>query len=708
MRRYSTLLLLLFFSPILFTQEDTTKKVNDLSDLSLEELLNLKVYSASKSSESVKEAPAIISLITSEDIKNTAALTIVDVLKYIPCLEVAMGSDGNYTLALRGSRKEGNILVLINGQQLNGFYSGRVFYDLPASFIEKIEVIRGPGSALYGTNALSGVINIFTKKDNNVSLSIGPLLNVNVNTNFYVKKENNEFAFSMGYAQNNTNNREITQDKAVNESWSLTNGDKVYKTNRWNNDLYFNSSVKHGNLHFNAFNFYRQQGAYVGPTYIAGPDSKFIKNQLLTTLYYDYQVGDNVTITPKVYSQYNNISSLQQEAPDGYISVTSGDTFANGKLTKEQYQGTLFGGEVTIKIKANEHFDFLTGTVYEDLKMNSYNLSRNYQIVGDIYKTSFSNYDNIPFDQNGKRRMVFAYFAQAMFKYDNLKITTGLRYDDYNDFGQALNPRIGVTYELNEHFRLKGLYGKAFRAPTFSELYDNTTLGNEYGVKGNTNLSNESINTYELGSELNTKRFILRYNIYHIRNVNLIRIYDSHGGGSIGLYENIGNTSLYGHEAELIFKLNSFLQFNANFSQFVNYFEYNKDKVSPADYQFFEKQAKYNQELRNTPTIRVNTSLQINVKKFNLFMGSSFGNACENNKRFFLEKNHYAKIGYYLLGNFNLAYNFSEKFRMSLSANNIGTKYSDPEESTNINAFGEEGLLQPGPMYLLNINYSFK
>lgn len=688
-----------------FSQVDTLKR--GIDELSMEELLGLKVYSASKKIELLKDAPSIISILNSQDIIKTGAITLIDVLKYIPSLEVSMGSDGNYRLALRGSRKDGNILVMINGQQMNDFYNGRALYDIPADLIERIEVIRGPGSALFGTNALSGVINIFTIEKTSVSVSAGAFGNLNANANYLLEKEESQFSISAGFIQNNTNQREIEQDKTEVLDWSLTNGDKNFKTNRWNKDMYLNSKFEKGNFHFQLFNFFRQNGAYVGPTFIAAPDSKYTRNQLLSSISYKYKIGDNVIITPKLYFQHNYKDFLQQEAPDNYTSVTSGNVFSDGKMSRETYTNSSLGGEVTIYIKANEKFDFLTGSVYEDLKMNSYNLERNYQITGDIYKGIFGNYDNIPFVQKDKNRFIFAYYVQTNYKHEKWNLTTGLRYDDYSDFGQSLNPRAGLTYNASSNFRIKALAGKAFRAPTFQELYDNTTLGNEYGVKGNENLSNESITTYEIGSELSLNKVVIKYNVFYNNNVNLIRIYDTHGGGGIGIYENIGNTKIYGHEIEFIWKMSPNIHFSANLGHLLNKFEWNKERITPADYAFFEKQAYYNKELRNMPTIRANTSLILKFNKFTAFLGSNFGNDSQNNKRFFLEKNHYVEIPYYLLGNFNLIYQLNKKTNISLSANNIGRKYSDPDESTNIDAFGLQGLVQPGPMYLLNFRYDF-
>ena len=197
---------------------------------------------------------------------------------------------------MRGSRKDGNLLVLINGQQINDFYSGRAIYDLPVEIIDRVEIVRGPGSALFGTNAMSGVINIFTVEKTSVAASIGINGNINANTNLFIEKEKSDLALSVGYNQNNTNNQNLDYEKVENFDWSLVHDGKKFSTNRWNKDLYLNSKFKAGNFEFLLFNIYRQNGAYVGPTYIASPDSRYITNQLVSSISYKYKVGENVII----------------------------------------------------------------------------------------------------------------------------------------------------------------------------------------------------------------------------------------------------------------------------------------------------------------------------------------------------------------------------------------------------------------------------
>ncbi|MDF2438645.1 MAG: TonB-dependent receptor [Bacteroidota bacterium] len=695
--------------PLLACAQVDSSRTTTINDLSLEELLELKVFSAAKKTQLESEAPAMITMIPQSSFKELGAVTLIDVLKFIPGVEVSMGSDGNYRIAIRGSRKAGNILVLINGQQINDFYSGSAIFDMPVDFIEKVEVIRGPGSAIYGSNAMAGVIHIFTISQTSASVTGGTNTTLSANVNYSTQKDKNKMNLSLGYFQSNGSRQLLDTDKVSNQSWSLTNLEKSYETNRWNKDAYLNCQLVSGDLHFQLFDIYRQQGTWVGPVYIAAPDSKLLTNQLATNLYYDYKVGDNIVITPKIYYNRNSHNFLKQEAPDKYISSLSGDLFEEGKLTHEKYTGTSYGSSLDIYIKANEHLDILTGSVFEDHSISDYELKRNYKIVGDQYKGNFGNYDDIKFTQNDKRRLVFAYFIQAGYRIKKFTVTAGLRYDDYSDFGQSANPRIGITYNASQHIRFKGLYGKAFRAPTFQELYDNSTTGNEYGTKGNTALTPEDINTFELAAEINIKKVIFKYNVYYTENNNLIRVYDPHGGGSIGIYENIGDVKTYGNGASVVVEIKEGFSVFANYSQFLSTFKWNEKNVRASDIAFYKKQPAYYRELRNIPTLRVNGGLSYTYRKFLFAAGLNYGNASENNKRFYLETDHYVRIPYYVQGNFTVRYAVTPKLTISLIGNNIGTKkFSDPEESTNINAFGLRGLIQPGPEVLLNIIYKFK
>lgn len=140
----------------------------DFAELDLEELLNTEVYSASKREQKISEAPNAISVITAEDIKRSGAVNVPDLLRMIPGVDVVNAYGNTFGVSARGfnERLARRMLVVIDGRSAYTAFSGGAFWESDQVFledIERIEVIRGPGATLWGTNAVNGVINIITK-----------------------------------------------------------------------------------------------------------------------------------------------------------------------------------------------------------------------------------------------------------------------------------------------------------------------------------------------------------------------------------------------------------------------------------------------------------------------------------------------------------------------------------------------------------------
>jgi iron complex outermembrane receptor protein len=141
----------------------------DLSQVPLEDLMNIKVTSVSKTEQKMSQAAAAIFVITQEDIHRSGATNIPDLLRIVPGLDVAQINANNWAVSARGfnTQFEDKLLVLIDGRAVYTPLFGGVnwdTHDVPLEDIERIEVIRGPGATLWGANAVNGVINIVTKK----------------------------------------------------------------------------------------------------------------------------------------------------------------------------------------------------------------------------------------------------------------------------------------------------------------------------------------------------------------------------------------------------------------------------------------------------------------------------------------------------------------------------------------------------------------
>src|SRR5579863_6904799 len=140
----------------------------DLTQFSLEDLMNVQVTSVSKKEQKLAKTGAAIFVITQEDIRRSGATNIPDLLRMVPGVDVARVDHNNWAVSIRGFNDvyANKVLVLIDGRSVyHPAFSGVLWFaqDVPLEDIERIEVIRGPGGTVWGANAMNGVINIITK-----------------------------------------------------------------------------------------------------------------------------------------------------------------------------------------------------------------------------------------------------------------------------------------------------------------------------------------------------------------------------------------------------------------------------------------------------------------------------------------------------------------------------------------------------------------
>ena len=162
----------LLFIPFLCSGEESI----DLFDLSLTDLLNLKVSIASKNDETIKNSPSSVTIFTRNDIDKMGITSWTELISQVPGFYSMVNPvEGNQShIVMRGHAQTyaNTLLILLNGHRVNDDYTGGInffiqFMDL--ADVERVEIIRGPGSSIYGSNAFSGVINILTKPQNKIS-----------------------------------------------------------------------------------------------------------------------------------------------------------------------------------------------------------------------------------------------------------------------------------------------------------------------------------------------------------------------------------------------------------------------------------------------------------------------------------------------------------------------------------------------------------
>lgn len=503
----------------------TMKDSVDYYEMSLEDLLKLKAHGvpselealinslisvSSKKAINTRESPGIISLVTEEDIKNSGARDLLDVLRQIPGIDFGVDIEGVVGLGMRGNwANEGKILVLLDGQETNEIlYASSQLGNIPIDLIKRIEIIRGPGSAIYGGYAEYGVINIITKQAEDLngvfaSATYGYMQKDwgRKNINLAFGKQINDFSFNVsgliGRAQRSD---QIYTD--FNGNQYAMGGNSKLSSN------YLNVGSKYKNFSF-----------------------RFIKDD------HQIQTRDGygtVIATGPVVNQFDNIySELKHEAKLGdKWKLTSKYNFKSQQpWTNRGYPGT----DPYAK-KANRNSLNLTA---------AYDPSRNFNITfgSEAYHDFAKELTQGGVFNNNKNTVSYynyTLFAQSLLKTKFTNIILGARFDNHSAFGGAFVPRIGLTKKLNK-FHYKVLFGRSFRAPSIENITDADSTG----------IKPEFTNVIEceLGYQI-TKHSIFSFNVFDITTTQPIVFYTAIDSTNLEFYKNFGASGTQGIEAE--------------------------------------------------------------------------------------------------------------------------------------------------------------
>jgi iron complex outermembrane recepter protein len=225
------LLLLLFAFPQFACAQGSQQQ--DLTKLDLEDLMKVEVISVSKHDQTLSETAAAVFVISPEDIRHSGATNLPDLLRMVPGVYVAQINANTWAISIRGfnGRFSREVLVLVDGRTVYSPTFGGVFWDvleLPLTDLEKIEVVRGPGGSVWGTNAVNGVINIITKK---ASKTQGTLLEVgggNLEQGFATLEHGGKIGESLDYrgflSYQNNGSMEGVDGQPGDDSWRQVRG----------------------------------------------------------------------------------------------------------------------------------------------------------------------------------------------------------------------------------------------------------------------------------------------------------------------------------------------------------------------------------------------------------------------------------------------------------------------------------------------------
>lgn len=502
-------------------QDDTMKE--------LLALLNTKVTVASKSAESQNAAPGIITVVSRLEIEGFAAQNLGQVLNRV--VGMALLSPDifpNQSLVIRGQETtpyNNHVLVLLNGRPMRdpitGGLNGSFWNAFPLNMVERIEIIRGPGSVLYGSCAYSGVVNIITQKRGDEGL--GGSLTLGTGS-YYASRRSAQVDFRQGDLSGIVGMSQF-RDQGPRESFIDYNGTP-------GSDQFFHHNLGvAAHLDFKGLAFSAYHGNYDPYTLEGGNEIWYpgVRSQQITT---HVDLGYSMDITPK----FNLGANLTYNQTDWYIGQPL-------PVSQSAFPQTFTGGDATLlelmaRIKPLEGFNVVIG--------------------GGAEKASWGK-DKDPATWahslvvDGDQKSTFLY-VQADFRIDPVKLIGGMQYNKIENIKGNVSPRLGVIVDITQEFGAKVLYSTAFR-----KGYPNETGFNHPVFQGNPDLQPETIGTLEAQVFYQNKLFQGSLTYYQSKMKDII-IRNRYLTPSFHFkYENGGTWDYSGFEAEGRFTVSNHL-----------------------------------------------------------------------------------------------------------------------------------------------------
>ncbi len=521
-----------------------------------------EVSIATRHDTPVTKAPSIVTVITAEEIKHLGFRTFVEMLRIVPGFEILKdGGFGGVFPAVRGIDASNKVRVMLNGHLVNSPINGEAFStfdNFPVENIKKVEIIRGPGSAVYGENAFSALINIITfdaKDIDGVRLSsgCGSFDTYDENVVFGTTYENVAISGMTHYKQTAGFNGVVQKDTLSPAPFSKAPG-KVHD-GRQEYDL--NLKVTYKDFYVEGLYINKNMGPFIGPQYALNDESDIEGNYVFGDFGYKKTFEETFTFRPRVYYDQFDDNLFIESFPENTTLPfdINGDgkpdtsvTYPDGFIGNAKVIEKIVGAEIPIDYQLFDGNILTLGIEYRLTNQTNVHYFANFNPITLAPLASIENFsDTLPFTKEATRRTSSFYVQDIWDITDAVNLTLGVRHDHYNDFGEATSPRFGLTWAFIKDASLKVLYGEAFRAPSFAEMF--TT--NQPAIHGNDNLSPERIKTYEVGLSYKFNKYVTSSANYFYNDISdLIALRAQESNRNNFRYENFGDAHVQGIETE--------------------------------------------------------------------------------------------------------------------------------------------------------------
>lgn len=516
-----------------YSQTDTLK-LQAYEDLSLKDLLNVKITSVSKETELLFDAPLSASVVTKEEIRKTGCTSVMEALRLVPGMIVREQNNGNYDIHLRGMdnvppnsafdiTSNTTTLVMIDNRPIYSYLKGGTFWEtfpVDINDVEKIEVIRGPAAALYGPNAVNGVINIITRQVKHDGL------------------------YTVANAQKGS------------YKTNILNASVGYKFNNAFNILASANYQGRDRTQTSYFEFVRNQWMELPPYFISFngdtirnvnqryPDADVAMEKYAGNVFANYSPASKIRFSLSAGAQHSigqRVSTENEITP--FSSVLSASSYADLHINIDKLSAQFSynnGTQLTDRDPGNKYaFNTFDGNVEYNYTIGRLSLKPGLSFRSAVYddtkysdiiaKTGIFNAKGILTTQTASLRAEYKLFA------DKLRLVAGIRADKFNYPDTTyISTELAATYKLDKHNLIRAVYSTSPRSASIFDTYVDQTVAYfpigrkkfaQINLEGNKNLKLLTANMFEVGyrSKL-SNNFDADIEVFDIRASNYLSL----------------------------------------------------------------------------------------------------------------------------------------------------------------------------------------
>jgi iron complex outermembrane receptor protein len=532
---------------------------------------------ATGSKQSITRAPAVSSVITAEDIKAMGATDLDQALESVPGLHVSksyVASKPIYNFRGIHTLENSQVLMLVNGIPITNVFQGdrsQIWGGMPLENVARIEVIRGPGSALYGADAFSGVINIITKTAADIKGTEAGVRTGSFNTRDAWLQHGGQLgsldaAFYLRTG-NTDGQKGIIQQDAVGASGPIDEERKAIDAR---------ADLSKDAWRFRTAYQQRKIGVGAGVAQALDHGARVSENRLYLDLSYDQANWAPNWEVSGVAGYYD----IHQKQPDPYYTLFPGMIGAPGHSERHTH------ASVSAFYTGFQQHRVRIGTGFREDDLYSATESKNFNQVFAPICDPLNPTNSAPalpctpvmLDATGnpalvyllphKRNLVYAFVQDEWNLAKDWTLTAGIRHDRYSDFGGTTNPRLALVWDASYNVVVKLMHGEAFRAPTFVEQYaiNNPVQSGTPGIRPETIKTDELAISWQPTSDLQTN-----LNFFHYRMRNIIQLVAAK-------MQNAGDQNGRGLELETAYNATDSLRLTGNYSV-----QHSRDSVTGLD-----------------------------------------------------------------------------------------------------------------------------